>query len=258
MTDTLENTYLADLVDEERMLALHLIAELAPAGSYRPFGAASVAVVSGAGTATANGIIWSDFEPDDQSLADAIAAFPHIAAPWGVQVRGRVSEAVREITGRAGLAVEMTLPTMALPLAEWTPDLRASAPVERIEPAEADALARAIAAGMGGTLAESAPYASRALLERPEVLAVGVRTPEGEFASVGLSITATPSLVGLYAITTVPPLRRQGLGLAVTQSLLTAAQANGTAMAYLQSSPTARSLYAKIGFDTVEELTYLK
>ncbi|MFG6402667.1 GNAT family N-acetyltransferase [Microbacterium sp. P04] len=261
MTDTVENIYAsrqADLIDRERMLTLRLIAETAPAGSYCPFGEASVAVVTGAGTATANGIIWSDLESDPELLVEAIAAFPHIAAPWGVQVRGRVPHDIRAIAECNGLLGEMVLPTMALSLTDWTPDDRPGATVDGIHPSQSAALARAISAGKGATLAEAQPYATCDLLERPEVSAAGVWTGGGRLAGAGLSITITPSVVGLYAISTVLPGRRHGLGHSIMQHLLIEAREKGATTAYIQASPMARPLCESIGFETVEEVSYLK
>lgn len=91
----------------------------------------------------------------------------------------------------------------------------------------------------------------RAMLERMVPRACfGLLLRQGLPVACGLAV-AEGDLVGLFEIAVDPARRREGLGLAVTRSLLAWGQEQGAARAYLQvvaGNAPARTLYAGLGF----------
>lgn len=117
---------------------------------------------------------------------------------------------------------------------------RAASPLEWVEPASA---------------LQQEPEATRpilqAMLERIVPRACfGLLLRDGVPAACGLAV-AEGKLVGLFEIAVNPALRRAGLGLAMTRSLLAWGKARGADTAYLQvvaRNEPARALYAGLGF----------
>jgi N-acetylglutamate synthase len=84
-----------------------------------------------------------------------------------------------------------------------------------------------------------------------------IGTPEAPLAC-GLAVLEQ-DLVGLFDVVTHPQARRAGHGTAVVGSLLAWAFDNGARRAYLQmvtDNHPARSLYSRLGFDTLYTYWY--
>ncbi len=81
---------------------------------------------------------------------------------------------------------------------------------------------------------------------------------DGEAVAIGRAVVERGYL-GIYDIATVSHLRRQGLGQAMTERLLEWGQVSGARTAYLmveEVNLAARSLYAKLGFQTIYPYWY--
>jgi ribosomal protein S18 acetylase RimI-like enzyme len=81
---------------------------------------------------------------------------------------------------------------------------------------------------------------------------------DGQPVAVGRAVVERGYL-GIYDIATAPNARRQGLGQAITERLMQWGQANGARSAYLmveEINLAARSLYAKLGFQTIYAYWY--
>lgn len=81
---------------------------------------------------------------------------------------------------------------------------------------------------------------------------------DGQAVAIGRAVMERGYL-GIYDIATAPDVRRQGLGQAMTERLLEWGQVNGARTAYLmveEVNLAARSLYAKMGFQTIYTYWY--
>lgn len=93
------------------------------------------------------------------------------------------------------------------------------------------------------------------LIAPPHVYAT--LTLDGVPAAFGLAV-AEAGMVGLYDLVVAPQARGRGLGRALTQALWRWGVEQGAAAAYLQvrvANPTARALYASLGFREVYRYT---
>lgn len=106
------------------------------------------------------------------------------------------------------------------------------------------------------------PEALSRLIERaashPLPQAGAVVEREGGVVACGL-LKLEGDHAGLFAVTTAPAWRGQGLGRAVVAALLAEARRRGAALAYLQvtaDNAPARALYRRFGFSPVHEYWY--
>ena len=118
--------------------------------------------------------------------------------------------------------------------------------IRQLDPEEAELHAGVAAAGFG------VPEEPFRQLVTPGVLRVpGVRCYLGEAGgrpvTTGMGVTVGGS-VGVFDIATVPACRGLGYGAAITARVVSDGLAAGAAWSWLQSSPDAYRLYARLGF----------
>jgi hypothetical protein len=248
---------LASVLDRERLLVLQLIAENATGGWFTGDRHESISAYTGAGTFTANGVVLGRGEQSEESLRYLITPFQDCGVPWSVQLGLHTAPSVLTALDAIGLTHEYNMPTMAVSLdRNRVFPAAAGITVERARPADAEEFAAVMAEGFEMPEATTAPFASQRLFGVSTVNAVWARNESGRPVAVGISVTISPTLVGLFAIATPAPHRRRGYGAAVTARLLTDARAQGAELAYLQASSMGEPVYRALGFDTVNELTY--
>lgn len=246
----------ADSFDVERIRTIRLIAEHAENGWF--VGDDELAVAwTGAGTITANGLVTA--RPDEP-----VAEFDRLLSRLGDDQRVRVAQVGATPTAEQarwaadrGYEGSAVLPTMSTGLL----DEIAAPPVARaVRPAERSHIAgiqQCMATAFGLTdVAGTAPFANDAVLARPEVSAFVVTDDDGQVVSTGMSVQTSPTIVGLYAIGTLPDHQRNGHGAAITWALMHAAREQGAEVAYLQASDEGARVYERLGFETVATRTY--
>lgn len=113
------------------------------------------------------------------------------------------------------------------------------------------ALAAAVGALRGSTLAQRQAHAERLAAAPVPFSALAIRRPsDGAIVACGQSAREA-DLVGLYDVFVDPALRGQGLARRLCARLMVQARAEGAAAAYLQceaDNAPARALYARLGF----------
>ncbi len=193
--------------------------------------------------------IYGDASGLDAGLDDRISAAERLYGDAGQRAIFRLSPLAPEaldarLDGRGYRRIDETVvETASLATMDLATDpgfVRAASPAEWVEPAS--------------TLQQE-PEATRPILQamlermvpRP---CFGLLLRDGVPAACGLAV-AQGNLVGLFEIAVHPALRRGGLGLAMTRSLLAWGRALGADTAYLQvvaGNAPARALYAGLGF----------
>jgi GNAT superfamily N-acetyltransferase len=117
--------------------------------------------------------------------------------------------------------------------------------LERVTDAEGlVALELAAARGFGVTIPEPGAWHGPAQLDDPRQ-ALWIARSGGEAVGTATAFNDA-GVVGIYAISTVPPFRRRGIGGALTRA---AAAFDPSRPAVLQASEMAIPLYRSIGFD---------
>lgn len=217
----------------------------------------AVVAVSGAPVPALNAVISPRPEPDvDELLALATAEAPW-DVPWSIQVRGVPDASLVEAAARHGLTRAERQPLMVRHRDEGEPEARADGGL-RVRPVAADEMelyARTVADGFG------APHGVFAVLAEPALADVDGMTfylAELDGVPVGTGMTATcGEVTGIYVVATVPAVRRQGHGRALTLELVRAGFAAGAGSCYLYASELGESVYRSLGFRTEEHLTLL-
>ena len=248
----------ADSFDVERIRTIRLVAESAENGWF--VGDDELAVAwTGAGTITANGLVSA--RPDVPA-----AEFEALRARLGTdrdfriaQVGATPTEDQARWAADRGLENTAELPTMSTTLEDEVAEPPATRAVRRADRSHIDGIQRcmAISFGLGENVASTAPFANESFLARPEVSAFVVTDEDGQVVSTGMSVQTSATVVGLYAIGTLPEHQRQGHGAAVTWALMHAAREQGAEVAYLQASDEGAPVYERLGFETVATRTYL-
>jgi len=79
----------------------------------------------------------------------------------------------------------------------------------------------------------------------------------GDAAVTSSTLLLAGGISGIYDVSTVPSVRRMGLGVAITLAGLRAAQERGYRYAVLQASEEGHALYEKLGFaELYHEVNY--
>jgi GNAT superfamily N-acetyltransferase len=207
-----------------------------------------VAAVSGFPVAELNGAFTLTRDPDPAALAELLDEVEAARLPYSVQLRPGVDE--------SGLAARFLLRRDAVPLMALGAGgaRRAAGPaglrIRRLEPGEAVLHVRAMARGF------EMPEEPWSLLITPALLAVpGARFYLGEVDGAAVATAAGLSVGGcleIFNVATAPEHRSRGYGTAVTARVLADGFARGDRVAFLQSSPEGRGVYAAMGFSVVE------
>ena len=192
----------------------------------------------------------------DVSVAGVLAAVDEFAAadlPWNVQLRPGYPAALDAELADRGLQQTGDIPFMVL--TDATEEQRVAAEARASTRtctsfADLDAVLSLLEQGFG-----MPPELTRNLFPMRLVLMDGgatwVVTDEGEDVSTALAVVEGDSC-GIFNVATPEAHRGKGFGSIATAQAVAQAMADGASRAYLQSSPMGRSVYAGLGFTTVE------
>ena len=75
---------------------------------------------------------------------------------------------------------------------------------------------------------------------------------DGEPAGAA-QLVVTDRVAGVYYVATTEPMRRRGIGEAITRHALVADASRGCSLGSLQASPMGRPIYERMGFEVVSE-----
>jgi ribosomal protein S18 acetylase RimI-like enzyme len=203
-----------------------------------------------------NGVITSTLEPDVEAVATAARLFLGGGSPWSIQLRDQPTAPMLALASSFGLTSTETEALMVLccpriPTGPSGGDLQ----VERIGASDSDVYLAALAEG------SEAPPSSLAALASPDLLSShAVAAYLGYIDGVAVA-TAMTTLVdgrlGVSNIATIPAHRNHGYARAITAAAIENGAAAGASLAFLQCAPATVSLYTPLGFQVVEEWTYL-
>ncbi|MFJ5035928.1 GNAT family N-acetyltransferase [Streptomyces sp. NPDC088560] len=207
-----------------------------------------------------NGITSAEPIPDKAEIALLCdAAEPHVKGlPWSIRLRGEPEEGIVAVAADHGLTTLTQQPFMLLQLTDdrtAQEPARETACVRPLRDDEHEVFAEVLGAAFGAPPAIITSLYTPLVLGQPFVHAY-VAEVDGVPAAAGLAIL-TGEHVGLANIGTLSEYRRQGLGRAVTETILRDAHANGARTAYLHSSDEAIPLFEQVGFRTEEFWTFL-
>lgn len=209
-----------------------------------------------------NGVVVTSAEHDPTDLDRALAEVAGRMQAWTMQVVGHnPTEAEVAVAANHGLSA-MRFPTMTRPLGGpgGPVDVSAARPDVEVRtvstPHERAGFARALgtAFGTGARLGE--PFVAESVTEHPRMTAYVVPV-DGQVAATGFTTLDEDGWLGVFAIGTVPQLRRRGLSRALTLRMLADGERSGAHTAYLQASDMGRPLYEELGFtDSGDDTVY--
>lgn len=176
--------------------------------------------------------------------------------PWQWWVGEDSAPGVADDLRRRGAVLAASLPVMALEVGR----VRLSAPpagliVGEVGPADIDEWVH-VWVPASDIDARFAPAVTRAERAR-------TRPPDGDYVRlagwwdgriVGSAVLFIDhGVAGLYAVSTDPAHRRRGIGRAMSQAAVLAAQERGCRVVALEATPQGLPVYLKMGFETVAE-----
>ncbi|WP_328584887.1 GNAT family N-acetyltransferase [Streptomyces sp. NBC_00370] len=204
-----------------------------------------------------NGIISPALAPNPQEIASLAASESPWELPWGIQVRGVPGQLVTKVAASYGLTqfnpspLMLRRPEQGLPAEPSIDSFR----VRAVAADELDLYARTVAEGF------ETPHEMFHVLAEPALARIeGVEfyLAELDGVPVGTGMTAISNdLTGIFNITTLPPYRRRGYGLAITTEMVRAGFRADATTAYLYASETGEPVYESAGFRTEEYLTVI-
>lgn len=190
--------------------------------------------------------------PDDPaaSLAWACAALGRRPSPYMVQVPEDLEAKIGPRLEELGLAPSHRAPGMVRAATTDVPPPPACLRIERVRDSHAlRAHAVATAAGFGACDTDDAvALMPPSLLDDDRVACFngyvdGCETPR----ATGMVVVAD-GIAGIHAVTAHAPVRRRGIGAAMTWAAVAAGSRHDVAAVVLQASPLGRPLYARMGF----------
>ena len=211
-----------------------------------------LAAMSGVALPNCNGV-WAEQVNPDPDLVEALLSQVDAAGlPYCLQLRPGSSSALTDLPIARRLMPRAQVPLMVLeaPDALEAAQLVDGLEIRQLAPEAAHEHATIAARGFG------APEELMAQLTTPEFLRTpGVRCYVGEVdgqpVTTGLGLTLSP-FVGIFNIATPPPCRGRRYAGAVTARAVADGLSGGAKWAWLQSSRDGYSVYARLGFETVE------
>jgi hypothetical protein len=191
------------------------------------------------------------------SISEGVALFRSLGKRFVVTLRGEIDDAYVPLTAALGLEPmpeRPWMPGMALhPLPEpGAAALPAGHEIRRVDdPAGLAAHADVLAAGFGMPHEWASSFATEVMLAVPAAtFYVGYQ--DGVAVTSGLGVRSGQT-IGVYNIATVEPVRRRGLGAAMTMRVVDDGAAAGCDVAILQASEMGLPVYERLGFRTVCE-----
>ena len=210
--------------------------------------AGAVALVTGVRVPALNGVWALRIDPDPGVVAGLLDRVAATRLPHCLQLLPGGSPVLADLAARRGMQRDREHPLMVLedPALLGPARQATGLTIRQLDPEEAELHAGVAAAGFG------VPEEPFRQLVTPGVLRVpGVRCYLGEAGgrpvTTGMGVTVGGS-VGVFDIATVPACRGLGYGAAITARVVSDGLAAGAAWSWLQSSPDAYRLYARLGF----------
>lgn len=197
------------------------------------------------------------------TLLDFYAASP---GPGRIRISGRLQsgEALAEALQRAGCAERAgRLPAMLLAVEDLAegpePAQHGLAFVEATEAATCAAWVETLIAGFGWEAEAGAVRAAHAAL--PATVAAGrarayLATLEGVPAAC-CQVVESDGIAGIFALGTIPAVRRRGIASALLRHVIDAAASGGTRWASLRAMPDSEPIYHRLGFVWTHDLREL-
>jgi hypothetical protein len=187
--------------------------------------------------------------PDDPAdvVARARAFFARFGVGWSLKPVGEaVAEALAPVAEAAGLTPGETMPSMLLwPLVGEVPDLPGLT-IERVADQAALRLFRQTSAGDEDSIAVYELLYPPAVLAAPG-LALYLGFLDGRPVATSVRITAG-EIAGIGGVSTLPEVRRRGIGAAMTWRAALDGRAQGCIASYLQSSAMGYHVYQQMGY----------
>jgi N-acetylglutamate synthase len=220
-------------------------------GGWAMPGAGAVALATGVPVASLNGVWSTRTDPDPGVIASLLERVAATGLPHCLELRSGARPQLADLAAGRGMRQDQDHPLMVLEDPELLgPAQRvAGLTIRQLDPADAGLHAMVTAAGF------AAPQEPFLQLLTPDLLRLpGVRCYLGEAGgrpvTTGLGVTVDGS-VGVFDIATVPVFRGLGYGAAITARVVSDGLAAGAAWCWLESSPRAAPLYARLGFRSV-------
>ena len=193
-------------------------------------------------------------EPDLDEVEAALTDLAALGRPFSLLARSGVVAELEPIAVRHGLAVVDASPLMVL---EDLSGLPSPPPPELsvrfADTADYDDFLRCAADAFETTPEIAVRYVKREAFETPQIGHwIGWVDDSGCVASN----IVVGEWVAIFDVATPPPLRRRGYGAAMTAAAVQAGFAAGARYALLNATPDGLPLYARLGFQTVDTLTY--
>ncbi|MFI6265369.1 GNAT family N-acetyltransferase [Micromonospora sp. NPDC051006] len=234
--------------------AIEFLCGVTPKGWYAEQGTARAAVTQ-AGVATLNVAYDTTPEPDLGSLDAMAIEVGRQAAHWSIMVRGEAGDEVAALAARHGLVERSDLPLLACAAEEIV--FRATEAqrslVRQVGGVESDLYTEALTRGFEAPEGVFGSLMGGGVLDADRI--TGYLAEECDLpAGTGLGMR-TAGVIGVFNIAVVPSVRGNGLGRAITETVLRDALAAGADAAYLQASTMGRPLYESMGFRLVENWT---
>lgn len=190
--------------------------------------------------------------PDDPaaSLAWACAALARRPAPFMVQVPEDLEAKVGPPLEELGLAPSHRAPGMVQAPTTDVPPPPACLRIERVRDAGALRLhAVATATGFGACDTDDAvALMPPSLLDDDRVACFNGYVDDRTTPQATGMVVVAGGIAGIHAVTTHAPVRRRGVGAAMTWAAVAAGSRPGVAAVVLQASPQGRPLYERMGF----------
>jgi GNAT superfamily N-acetyltransferase len=232
---------------ENLRTAFERLASNADGGAVRRVGAVTAAAVGVPVPLFNRAFVFEP--PSQEALADAVEWLGAREDPFLVTVPAPVAEDVAPRLRELGLERAGSQPGMALAALEDVAVPDAPATIREVTGREDREAFTTVTTDAFGLPADAAATIDRAAFAAAEVRLFLVRV-DGQPAASGV-LVVTGDVAGVYSVGVRDPFRRQGVGEAITATLLRAARAAGCSRAVLQSSEMARPLYEGMGFQTV-------
>jgi N-acetylglutamate synthase len=196
-----------------------------------------------------NGVVV-ETEPCD-GIADSIREVEEHGLPCGVQVRAGRHPGVDEEAATLGLTARVPMPGMSVSPDEFVD--RPAPDLEIVPARDEEGLreaADASAAGFSGSLEAILPLYSPSILELTG-FTVYLGRIDGETVTTAMGYQTVRD-VAIFSVATHPRHRRRGYGAAITAQAARDGFANGSDLAWLQTSDIGESVYRGLGFRHVE------
>ena len=232
--------------------------ELCPGMVMRQGAAGTRLMCTGLPVSTLN-TVAAPIDPDLAEVDAFAKELSTMGVPWSIQARGSADGGLRDVAARHGRTNSSTIPMLAADLDRILPTLPTEVPagatVREVTGQDSELYAAALAEGFEMPREMADVFASPGLLDAPDTTAF-VLEVDGEVVATGFNIFSGDQ-VGLYNGSVPPDHRRHGYYRALVAARLRHAAAAGARQAFTQNTVMSRPLYEALGFEFVEDWTYL-